>query len=302
MKKPYQLVGAACLAAVAAAALAWYFLKTEKVQDASVFSGRPGEKSAVRRTDSVPAIPAERDDVRRIVNPGTASTAERLRQVHALPDDLSAADREAVARYLKYGENSDIELVIKNDLMNKLRNQKTLPPELTGVLLELYSDRKQNITVRIYALQHLRPQYELTRDAAIRQAFYDALNETDNEIAGGALLALRYLCAEYPNEFDTAVISRRAAEIALDGNVNNLTRLSAVQVAAMLDNAEIEPAIRSLAENASTPLTLRLSAIAGLGQLKCPESRPTLELLAQNNGPEGKAARMALKKFSNILN
>lgn len=302
MKKPHQIVGAACLATVAVAALAWYFLKTEKAEKTSAFSGSPGDKSAVRRAASVPAIPAERDDVRRIVNPGTASTAERLRQVHALPDDLSAADREAVARYLKYGENSDIELVIKNDLMNKLRNQKTLPPELTGVLLELYSDRKQNITVRIYALQHLRPQYELTRDAAIRQAFYDALNETDNEIAGGALLALRYLCTEYPNEFDTAVISRRAAEIAQDGNVNNLTRLSAVQVAAMLDNAEIEPAIRSLAENASTPLTLRLSAIAGLGQLKRPESRPTLELLAQNKGPEGKAARMALIKFSNILN
>ena len=302
MKKPHQIVGAACLATVAVAALAWYFLKTEKAEKTSAFSGSPGDKSAVRRAASVPAIPAERDDVRRIVNPGTASTAERLRQVHALPDDLSAADREAVARYLKYGENSDIELVIKNDLMNKLRNQKTLSPELTGVLLDLYSDRKQNITVRIYALQHLRPQYELTRDAAIRQAFYDALNETDNEIAGGALLALRYLCTEYPNEFDTAVISRRAAEIAQDGNVNNLTRLSAVQVAAMLDNAEIEPAIRSLAENASTPLTLRLSAIAGLGQLKRPESRPTLELLAQNKGPEGKAARMALIKFSNNMN
>ena len=302
MKKPHQIVGAACLAAVAVAALAWYFLKTEKAEKTSVFPGSPGDKSAVRRADSVPAIPAERDDVRRIVNPRTASTAERLRQVHALPDDLSAADREAVARYLKYGENSDIELVIKNDLMNKLRNQKTLSPELTGVLLDLYSDRKQNITVRIYALQHLRPQYELTRDAAIRQAFYDALNETDNEIAGGALLALRYLCAEYPKEFDTAVISRRAAEIAQDGNVNNLTRLSAVQVAAMLDNAEIEPAIRSLAENASTPLTLRLSAIAGLGQLKRPESRPTLEQLARNKGPEGKAARMALIKFSNSMN
>ena len=302
MKKPHQIVGAACLAAVAVAALAWYFLKTEKAEKTSAFSGSPGDKSAVRRADSVPAIPAERDDVRRIVNPGTASTAERLRQVHALPDDLSAADREAVARYLKYGENSDIELVIKNDLMNKLRNQKTLPPELTGVLLDLYSDRKQNVTVRIYALQHLRPQYELTRDAAIRQAFYDALNETDNEIAGGALLALRDLCTEYPKEFDTAVISRRAAEIARDGNVSNLTRLSAVQVAAMLDNAEIEPAIRSLAENSSTPLTLRLSAIAGLGQLKRPESRPTLEQLARNKGPEGKAARMALIKFSNSMN
>lgn len=302
MKKPHLIVGAACLAAIAVVATAWYFLKTEKTQEASAFSGSSGGKSAVRRTNSGTAIPAERDDVRQIVNPETAPSAERLRQVHALPDNLSAADREAVARYLKYGENSDIELVIKNDLMNKLRNQKTLPPELTGVLLDLCSDRKQNITVRIYALQHLRPQYELTRDAAIRRAFYEALNETDNEIAGGALLALRYLCTEYPKEFDTAVISRRAAEIALDGNVNNLTRLSAVQVAAMLDNAEIEPAIRSLAENSATPLTLRLSAIAGLGLLKRPESRPTLELLAQNNGPEGKAAKTALKKFSNSMN
>lgn len=89
MKKPHQIVGAACLAAVAVAALAWYFLKTEKTQDASAFSGRPGDKSAVRRADSVPAIPAERDDVRRIVNPGRLPQPTAP-QVHALPDDLSA--------------------------------------------------------------------------------------------------------------------------------------------------------------------------------------------------------------------
>lgn len=252
------------------------------------FSGGSGEGEV---------FSAERPEVGMIVAPGATSSAERLRLVHALPDDLSEAERGTIADFLKQGENSAIELVIKNDLMNKLRNQKTLPPELTGVLLDLYADRKQNITVRIYALQHLRPQYELTRDAAIREVLYGALNETENEIAGGALLALRYLCVEYPEEFDAAFVSRRAAEIASDERVNNLTRLSAVQVAAMLNRAEIEPVIRGLAENASTPLTLRLAAIAGLGQLRRSESRPVLEELAGGEGPVGNAARVALRKF-----
>lgn len=298
MRRKVAIAGLICLAVAIAAWLAWHGLSSTKESAASLSTGSDEHSHATHQPEGTPyAISAESNDVRLIVNPGITSSAERLQKVHALPDNLSATDREAITSFLKYGSNSDIELVIKNDLMNKLRNQKELPPELTKVLLELYSDRGQNITVRIYALQHLRPQYELTRDETIRQAFYDALNETDNEIAGGALLALRYLCTEYPNEFDTTLISRRAAEIALDDNVNNLTRLSAIQVATMLNNVEIEPAIRALAENTSISLPLRLSAIAGLGHLKCPESRPVLEKLAYGKGPEGKAARTALQKY-----
>lgn len=261
-------------------------------------SGKSIRQEGTGKAEDFAPVPTDRPDVRQIVMPGTASTAERLRLVHALPDDLSETDREALATFLKHGRNDEIELVIKNDLMNKLRNQRTLPPELTGVLLGLYADRGQNITVRIYALQHLRPQYELTREAEIREAFYEALNETDNEIAGGALLALRYLSMEYPEEFNTALISRRAAEIALDPGVHSLTRLTAVQVAAMFNHTEIEPEIRKLAEDSAASLTLRLAAIGGLGLLKCPESVPVLERLARTQGPEGKAARTALRKIN----
>lgn len=297
MKRKFWIAGAGLLAIIAAILLIWH-CRQQGNEPGTFDSTLPAGGHNTPQTASPEiAIPAERDDVRKIVNPGSASTAERLRQVHMLPDNLSQTDREAVARYLKYGPNRDIELVIKNDLMNKLRNQKVLPPEWTGVLLDLYADRRQNITVRIYALQHLRPQYELTREATIRQAFYEALNETDNEIAGGALLALRYLCTEYPEEFDTVLIARRAAEISQDTTVNVPTRVSAVQVAALLKHAEIEPSMRALALEGSAPLTLRLSAIASLGLLHCPESRPTLEELAHSKGPEGKAARTALKKF-----
>ncbi len=298
MKKAFRFAGAGCcLGGMLATFLIWYCLPTKDEPNVVSPALSSGGRSATPATATGAVIPTERDDVRNIINPGSISTVERLRQVHALPDDLSRTDREAVAHYLKYGPNRAIELVIKNDLMNKLRHQQTLPPEWTGVLLDLYADRQQNITVRMYALQHLRPQYELTRDAAIRRAFYEALNETHNEIAGGALLALRYLCTEYPEEFDTALIARRAVEIAQDASVNSPTRVSAVQVAALLKHAEIEPVIRALATEDSASLTLRLSAIAGLGLLRCPESRSTLEQLALFEGPEGKAARTALKNF-----
>ncbi len=260
-------------------------------------SGKPLRQKRTGKAMEGATIPADRQDVRQIVTPGTVSTAQRLRLVHVLPDDLSETDREAIATFLKQGRNDDIELVIKNDLMNKLRNQQTLPPELTKVLLGLYADRGQNITVRIYALQHLRPQYELTRETEIREAFYEALNETDNEIAGGALLALRYLSMEYPEEFDASHISQRAVEIAMDPGVNPLTRLTAVQVAAMFNRMEIEPEIRKLAEDSTASLTLRLAAIGGLGLLRRPESVPVLERLARLRGPEGKAARTALRKI-----
>lgn len=244
-------------------------------------------------------IEAESKDVFQIVNPeDDKTTAIRLRLVHALPDTLSAKDRAAIVEYLKYGPNSDIEYVIKNDLMNKLRNQKVLPPELTGALLDLYSDREQDMVVRSYALQHLRPQYELTGEVEIAKAFLAALDESENEIAGGALLALRYLATEYPDEFSAPEVSSRAAQIAADTNCYILTRISAIQVASQLGNSEVAIVARQLAEDETTPLVLRLSAVAGLGILKSPESVPLLQTLAKREDPIGNAARAALVRIN----
>ena len=66
----------------------------------------------------------------------------------------------------------------------------------------------------------------------------------------------------------------------------------------MFNHTEIEPEIRKLAEDSAASLTLRLAAIGGLGLLKCPESVPVLERLARTQGPEGKAARTALRKIN----
>lgn len=298
-KRTALLVVAALVLLAAGAVIVWTF----DSGDASAPRHVPGAKAVRARTDETAPgvrdrIPAERKEVETIVNPGEGSSAaERLKLVHALPDDLSAADLRAVAEYLKHGPNGDIEYVIKNDLVNKLRNQRKPVPELNRLLIDLCTDRTQDEVVRAYALQHLRPQYEETGDPAIREVLFAMLDETENGMAGGALLALRYLAGEYPKEFDAGEVARRATEIAANEETANLTRISALQVASRFGARELEPVAQRLAENTAASLPLRLSAIATLGELNAAGSLPTLQTLAGTKGPVGKAASAAMKKI-----
>lgn len=77
-----------------------------------------------------------------------------------------------------------------------------------------------------------------------------------------------------------------------------LTRISAIQVASQLGNSEVAIVARQLAEDETTPLVLRLSAVAGLGILKSPESVPLLQTLAKREDPIGNAARAALVRIN----
>ena len=82
------------------------------------------------------------------------------------------------------------------------------------------------------------------------------------------------------------------------GAQNSDLALPKIRIAAEGGTAElIRPEIRKLAEDSTASLTLRLAAIGGLGLLRRPESVPVLERLARLRGPEGKAARTALRKI-----
>lgn len=299
MKKRTALLGVAALVLLAAGSMILWTFCPEYTSAPRPVSG---DKAVRSRTGGAASgvhdrIPAERKEVEKAVNPGDGNSAERMKLVRALPDDLSAADLRAVAEYLKHGPDNEAEYVIKNDLMNKLRNQRKPVPELNRLLIDLCTDREQDVTVRAYALQHLRPQYEETGDPAIRDVFFAMLDETENGMAGGALLALRYLAEEYPKEFDAKEVGRRAAEIAASEGTANLTRISALQVASRFGARELEPVALRLAENGAESLPLRLSAIAALGELNAVGSVPTLQTLAGTPGPVGKAASAAMKKI-----
>ena len=64
---------------------------------------------------------------------------------------------------------------------------------MNAALIAIASNKNQDLVVRAYAVQHLRPLYERNRDIAIKDFFYQALLEEDTEVSGGAMLALNYL-------------------------------------------------------------------------------------------------------------
>lgn len=244
------------------------------------------------------------DKIKRIMNKTNGlKFRERLRLVNSLPRNLSEDDRKALYYYLKYEKNNINTHVMKNDMLNILRDQKTPPDELTDVMLDLFYDKSQDIVIRSYALQHMRPWYldERMQDPAIRQAFYDGLEEKENEIAGVALLALNYM-AEQDTDFDKNIISQKAAEMAADENTYILTRISAVSISGRMKNPEALETIRNLTST-TQPMALKLSAIASLGELGDHKDIYTLQKISSSGKrPFSTAAKAALKKIKNKLN
>ena len=228
---------------------------------------------------------------------------ERLRLVNSLPSNLSEDDKKALYYYLKYEKNNTNTHCMKNDMLNILRDQIPPPPELTDVLLDIFYDKSQDIVMRSYALQHMRPWYldERMQDPAIRKAFYDGLEEKENEIAGVALLALNYMAGK-DNDFDKNIISQKAAEMAADESTYVLTRISAVSVCGRMKNPEVLPTIRNLTAT-TLPMALKLSAIASLGEIGEHKDITTLQKISSTGKrPFSTAASAALKKLKKKLN
>ena len=223
---------------------------------------------------------------------------ERLSLVNSLPRNLSFEDKKALYYYLKYENNNRETLCMKNDMLNALRDQKNPPEELTDVMLDIFYDKSQDIALRCYALQHMRPWYldERMQDPAIIQAFYDGLEESENEIAGVALLGLKYM-AEQNTNFDKDLISQKAATIAADENTYVLTRISAVSVCGKMQSTESLDTVRNLTTD-TQPTALRTAAIASLGEIGDEtDIKPLTEIAAKNKRPFSTAARTALNKL-----
>ena len=72
--------------------------------------------------------------------------------------DLNADDVQALMAYLRTTGGAlhvEREAALKNDVLNLLRNQATLPDGLADLLMEMFACKAQPSEVRDYALQHL---------------------------------------------------------------------------------------------------------------------------------------------------
>jgi hypothetical protein len=242
------------------------------------------------------------ENIRKIVGlDKSVSFRTRLKLVNSLSRNLSSIEKSNLYYYLRFGENNTQTHVLKNDILNALRDQKIPPPELTDVMLDLFYDKSQDIVVRSYALQHMRPWYtdEKMKDEKIRKAFYDGLKEIDTEISGVSLLALRRL-SELEPEFEPMEIASKAVELASNDNAYVLSRISAIGVCGQMKTAEILPVARKIAvSNANTGL--KLASIASLGEIGQKRDVIILTGLTRKPIPVSTAAIAALRKLKRKL-
>ncbi len=279
--------------------------------------------AAGQTSGSVPVppehIPTER--IAPLVQAG-ATYAERVELLKRLGATLASEEVGALYDFLREPGLADGLIApfshgLKDAVMITLENQQPSLADWPEFLIGLYQNHALHPVVRDYALQHLRTWYwrnaergahaemrdaverippEAQREPA-RDAFWQALAETDSSIAGTALLALRELSSLDP-AVEAEAVREAALRLAAGSRHGPLARITALQVCARMGVAEALPLAEKLARE-SEHLPLRIAAIAALGQLGGAPEVTILENLAatspQNLQPALGAAITSLR-------
>jgi hypothetical protein len=254
------------------------------------------------------------ESIRPILNLDSAATpAERYAAVAALSSKLTPEEIEALYEFLIIPpmpdeEELSLQRALKNAVLNTLRYQESPPPGFTDFSIRLYRDKRQDIVMRDYVLQHLsfwHQRVDRADQQKIERVTWAALQECDSSIAGTALLALQRLSRIAPetlafrDSLDRARIARAALQLAVSDQTGELSRITALQVCANMGVSEVLPSTLRLAQTADS-IPLRVSAIAALGALGGTEARLLLEQLARDADPPVRpAAESALLLLSN---
>ena len=243
--------------------------------------------TAVKQASVAMVPPPVREEVDATAKPKTLPRGDdykaMLGQVSALGENLS--EKQIVDLYgflrtpLRDFKDMDAPTVasLKNQVMDKLLEQQTLPADYGAEMIGLYRNRANDMLLRNFAVQHLdryasalaiRGGYDATSGDAvkIRSTMDAASRETESSIGGTALLGLERLSQLDP-KIDRAAIATRAASCAANASTHLQTRIAAVQLCGEMQIKSSVSTLRALADDQSANTVLRLSAKHSLSLL-----------------------------------
>ncbi len=230
---------------------------------------------------------------------GSHSFNERIKEARVLGTKLTNNDVTTLFWYLTRKEQDSL---VKNAVINALRDQEVPPAGLAEALIAIYQDSDQDPILRNYALQHLGlwyPKAELSEKQRVHNVLMEASQEP-SDLAGTALLAAQRLSQDH-EEFEPGQITESALRVARDDGRGELARITGLQVCSRLGATEILPVAIRLAQNGGS-VSLRLSAIAVIGDLgDAIMLRPLDALSADANPRIQTAARSALSRLRGRL-
>jgi hypothetical protein len=218
------------------------------------------------------AIAASPTNMAVILGAPEASFSARIEAVRLLGKSLSNEEITALYGFLdrKAGEDpaQPGELcAIKNDVVNALKAQQVMPPDLAGHLIAMYNDRSHDEVWHDYCVQHLGDIYtgigdEANREKALR-VLWSAVDEKQGSIPGTGLIALFNLCGQV--SVDRARVAAKALQMVHSPIYGEPAKITALQICANLGEVGVLPDARKLAAVGAVPI--RMSAMACLGML-----------------------------------
>jgi hypothetical protein len=231
-----------------------------------------------------------------------------LSRINGLGDSLSPEEIKELYEYLEKPVDSNASLdateinAIKNQIMDKLLEQRVLPGDLGMKLTELFNNKRNDELLRNYSLQHFEPllQQKVSRgifmsDASdvieVRSAFVSPLDEKNNSIAGTALLGMERATA-LDLKIDRDLVARKAVQYAGDSGCDVRTRIAAVQVCGVMKREDALNVVRELAIK-SDPVSLQVAAICTLGHIG---GNSDIDGLREISGQGGRFVRNAAEQ------
>jgi hypothetical protein len=241
--------------------------------------------------------------------------SELLAEINILDYEIATDDVAALREMLDYSNDQfsenmrPIEInAVKNDVLDKLLRQKSLPEGLGLQLVEMAGGKDNDSVWRDYCIQFMQPFYEraskeagedssVDERSAIHDAMFRALDERGATLAGTSLIGLELLSRTH-DEFDRKMIIEKAAEIAADESASAASRMTALRMSSVTGADEATAATaRAIAQTGETIL-LRSSAVVTLGEVGSEGDRELLESYIQSDNRQiAAAAKLALKKI-----
>ena len=176
------------------------------------------------------------------------------------------------------------EAALRNDVLNLLRDQKPVPADLPGLLMDIVRKGCHDTTLIDYAIQHLGAlQHDLTDEEAgrVREILFAAASGIGRPYAGTALYALadaRRLPAAESERL------RRLTVAACLSRANPLARLSALQLAGQRGYHEVLPDVRAGLTGDRRDAVADIVAVGALGLLGEASDIGLIESVAARDG------------------
>lgn len=225
------------------------------------------------------------------------SVKEKEKFVEQLGNELTVDERQSLYYFIAEEENTAENLFIKDDIMEKLEDQKIYPPEYVSALISFSLNEKIDGDLRGYTVQHLRSAYERAdeyeRDR-IREALFTVTEDRNTDTSGTAILALAELSRKY-DEFDLERINSTALSLATDPGLYTPSRITAVNVCGILKNEESAQELRALIEE-PCDITLKIAAVGAIGEIGSKEDILALQKIGKERIYKV-AAQVAVKKI-----